>query len=94
MSTTSASVDSETMCLSELISSPDLTNGCRTGNEMARPKVAAGYPSLRKLLDSLFPDGKTAPKLAGPDLYAQHSYQYTLDQALAGEDKDVRSPQL
>ena len=56
---------------------------------MARPKVAAGYPSLRKLLDSLFPDGKTAPKLAGPDLYAQHSYQYTLDQALAGEDKDV-----
>ena len=59
---------------------------------MARPKVAAGYPSLRKLLESLFPDGKTAPKLAGPDLYAQHSYQYTLDQALAGEDQVIPTP--
>lgn len=58
------------------------------GNELAAARVTAGYPILRKLLDSLFA-GKTAPMLAGPDLYAQHSFQYTLEQALAGEDKDV-----
>jgi hypothetical protein len=84
------------------------------GNEMTAPKVAAGYPGLRKLLDSLYPAenvankttandnissdaaaavaaeaAATKPKLAGPDLYAQHSFQYTLEEALAGEDKDV-----
>ena len=49
------------------------------GNELDSPQVTAGYPVLRKLLDSVFPAGK-APKLAGPDLYAQHSYAYTLDE--------------
>ena len=58
------------------------------GNEMARSSVAAGYPPLRELLDSLFVRGK-APLLVGPDLYAQHSFQYTLDEALADEDKDI-----
>jgi heparanase 1 len=58
------------------------------GNEMARASVAAGYPALRKLLDSLYA-GRKAPMLAGPDLYAQHSFQYTLDEALDDEDKDI-----
>ena len=43
----------------------------------------------RVVLDSLFPVRKHAPKLAGPDLYAQHSFEYTLEEALAGQDQDV-----
>ena len=44
---------------------------------------------VRALIDSLeYPLGK-APKLAGPDAYAQRNYMYSLDQALAGEDPSI-----
>jgi hypothetical protein len=59
------------------------------GNEDASSAVVDGYPVLRKLLDSsLFPVGK-APLLAGPDLYVQRFYNYTLDEALAGKDSTI-----
>jgi hypothetical protein len=60
------------------------------GNEKDSASVTDGYSVLRKLLDSIFSAGKVPkPKLAGPDAYAQRNYEYTLDEALAGEDKTI-----
>ena len=58
--------------------------GLTFGNEELSARVVDGYPVLRKLIDAAFPAGD-APKLAGPDLYAQMNYEYTLDEALARE---------
>jgi hypothetical protein len=45
------------------------------GNEQDSAKVTDGYPLLRKLLDSTFPAGRNAPKLAGGFGFATYQIQ-------------------
>ena len=64
--------------------------GFSFGNEEDSARVADGYLVLRKFIDAAYPaGGMPKPKLAGPDLYAQMSYEYTLDEALAGKDPTI-----
>ena len=62
--------------------------GYTFGNEQASKAIADGYPVLRRAIATAFPSAPK-PKLAGPDLYAQMNYKYTLDEALAGNDTTV-----
>lgn len=64
--------------------------GYTFGNEQASKTIADGYPVLRKAIVAAY-SGRLGerPKLAGPDLYAQMNYKYSLDEALAGKDPTV-----
>jgi hypothetical protein len=57
------------------------------GNEVDSQDVTAGYPVLRKLLDSTQFPGGMPPLLAGPDVALQR--HDTIDKALVGQDKTV-----